>query len=122
MNTISIPAKTSKQGRNCVKVTCGSFERIDATATAAKDELKRAIGQQLRYAFTRTYRQAADGTMFCLYFSDGWCYDIVSAETIERGYPSVAMLESSVTEYEDAQAIVDHHVAAYCDPRKVGAA
>ena len=111
MGTVTLPARTTKIGKNCVKVGSSGFERIEPTATLARKSLKSAIVQQIRYTQTRTYRRAADGTIFALYFADGWKYDIVGTDHIARGYPATTFLYE--TEYEEVLPIMERHVAQY---------
>lgn len=100
------------------KVNCQGIERIETTRVAATDAVRVAVGLQLRFAFSRTYRWASDGTVFCLYYSDGWHYDIIGEAHAKRGCPCTVSIEysgisSNPPLYHEALAIMDRHAKAY---------
>ncbi len=111
MQTVTLPARTVKIGRRCIKVQSSGFERIDATVPQARAELAKAITRQCKYAFTQTYRRAADGTVFCLHYADGWKYDIFGEAHAQVGCPCTTMLCEDT--YEATLAIMERHVKEY---------
>ena len=115
MATMSVGTRETKIGTNCFKVAVGGFQRVGGSPTSAREDLKRAIIRQTDFAFTREYRSAADGTVFVLYYSDGWRYDITRG-----GAPVQISLESSVTTYAAALAIMERHVASYATGKDDG--
>ncbi len=119
MKTVTLPAETSKVG-SLTKVSCCGFERLEPTAAGARRDVTTAIERQLRNSHTRYYRTARDGTMFVLYYSDGWRYDIVGNEHETRGVCTMTF-EQEVTCFHQAREILERHVFTYCSPRGIAA-
>lgn len=118
MTTVTLPAETSKVG-SLTKVSCCGFERLQPTAASARWDVTTAIERQLSNSHTRLYRWAKDGTMFVLYYSDGWQYDIVGKAHALRGMPCTVALESDIKSYHEARATLDAAVFTYCSPRGI---
>lgn len=134
MRTVTLPATHSKVG-SLHKVHTLGFQRSSPTGAAdARSRLSHAIRRQLRYCWGRTYRWAADGTTFVLYYCDGWQYDIVGTSHALRGAPCTCTVpthgdtcgNTDNGSYNEALEAMEQHVATYADTRdcgwKVGAA
>ncbi len=85
------------------------------SVTDTKTQIIAAVDAQLRLMRDRYYRMAADGTVFCMYYVDGWQYDIFGAGHAKRGYESTNSMPQDMTR-DDALAAMERHVAHYADP------
>ena len=82
----------------------GAFERTGATKTEAYEACIAAVVEQSRHTGPKYFR-ANDGTLFCLYYADCWCYDILRPGTTTG---TTCILGS--TSYLDARKWVQNHV------------
>ncbi len=115
MQTVTLPAHYVTICSQQRKASSCGFERIDTTNPAARKALTHAIAQQLRNSFSRTYRWAADGTTFVLYYSDGWCYDIIGKAHAACGCPCTTMLGGDDgIHYHLALQVMNRHAINYC--------
>ena len=113
MQTVSLPARSSKVGGLTKAQSCG-FERLSSANATAREALAHAMARQLRNAFTRCYRWAADGTTFVLYYSDGWHYDIIGKAHAAAGCPCTCSAGPENGDHQTALECMERHVANYC--------
>lgn len=112
---IQLPATIKKIAELQFKATTCGFERLETDRDRAGKALSAAIADQLHNSFTRAYRWANDGTLFVLYYSDGWKYDIIGEAHARRGCPCTCSAGSFGCDYREALDCMEKHVGGYCD-------
>ena len=103
MEPLELPAALTKfEGGWMAK--CFSIERVADTVTNTRSGLQRAICLQMTHIGIRHYRRGSGGTVFCLYYLDGWRLDRFT-DTVST------MLLSVDSELEAVQAMRDQIAA-----------
>jgi hypothetical protein len=84
------------------------YSVVAPTKDEAVQELETIIRTEKEFSGVRRYVFCSDGTVFCLYYNNGWCYDIMSAN---RPYPSKCMMAAKTEDSAYRQML--EHAAQY---------
>jgi hypothetical protein len=94
------------------------FERTGDTKTAAYAACQEAVEAQANNLMTRKYvfTNSPDGAIFCLYYADGWAYDIIRPG---QSFPSGCQYPQSMSYNEALESMMRHVEQAFGGEKKV---